>query len=214
MNKENTQYLNKTYPKLYRGSKQPISKSLMRFGFECGDGWFQIIESLSQTIYFFDKGLRKKRIYDYLHNRKVRVLKTKQEKDEFLKEKSWNQDWYFKNRITVHLWNLKKGQDEQATEEELSEIYKCVQQEIKEMNEQFLKLRTIEPFEYTEAIQVKEKFGTLRFYVKSSNEFIDGVIAMAENLSAITCEKCGKPTKTKVKAGWYKTICDECENEQ
>ena len=58
------------------------------------------------------------------------------------------------------------------------------------------------------AAQVKEKFGTLRFYADGGNDMTDGMIWMAEALSACTCEVCGKPGKLRG-GGWVKTLCDE-----
>lgn len=59
--------------------------------------------------------------------------------------------------------------------------------------------------------QIKEKFATIRIYDNGGDEFIDGVIAMAEWLSSITCEICGKSGKLcKAKEGfWLKTLCDD-----
>src|SRR5258708_20889118 len=39
--------------------------------------------------------------------------------------------------------------------------------------------------------QIKEKFGSLRFYMNQSVFFIDGAIAMAEHMSYRICEDCG-----------------------
>jgi hypothetical protein len=39
--------------------------------------------------------------------------------------------------------------------------------------------------------QIKEKFGGLRIYVSYHDDFIIGVIAMAENMSKVTCEITG-----------------------
>jgi len=41
-------------------------------------------------------------------------------------------------------------------------------------------------------VQVKEKFGTLRFYAAGEDDFISGLIWMAEALSGILCETCGR----------------------
>jgi hypothetical protein len=41
------------------------------------------------------------------------------------------------------------------------------------------------------AAQVKEKFGTLRFYVDGADDVQEGLIAQAEALSERTCEYCG-----------------------
>lgn len=56
--------------------------------------------------------------------------------------------------------------------------------------------------------QVKEKFGTLRFYYRGGDEKISGMVWHAENLSGKTCEVCGAPGKTRGK-GWYYTACDK-----
>src|SRR5438105_15914827 len=45
--------------------------------------------------------------------------------------------------------------------------------------------------EYCFAVQVKEKFGTLRFYMSTSTDGMDKLIDEAEALSAKTCEVCG-----------------------
>ena len=43
MNTENTKKLIEAFPALYRGYKKSPRESLMCFGFECGDGWFDLI---------------------------------------------------------------------------------------------------------------------------------------------------------------------------
>ena len=58
--------------------------------------------------------------------------------------------------------------------------------------------------------QVKEKFGTLRFYTNNSDETIDKLIDEAEVKSGITCETCGKPGKIKSTRGWLSCTCEEC----
>ena len=42
-----------------------------------------------------------------------------------------------------------------------------------------------------EVCQVKQKFGTLRFYTSFSTDELDELIEKAENESAHTCELCG-----------------------
>jgi len=56
--------------------------------------------------------------------------------------------------------------------------------------------------------QVKEKFGTLRFYFTGGDDYIRGMVTMAEAMSSITCETCGKPG-TSTGGGWIKTACVE-----
>jgi hypothetical protein len=57
--------------------------------------------------------------------------------------------------------------------------------------------------------QVKEKFGTLRFYVSYVNDDINSLIEKAELQSSITCEICGNPGELKIKRGWYRTVCED-----
>ena len=58
--------------------------------------------------------------------------------------------------------------------------------------------------------QVKEKFGTLRFYYTGGDDIIDGMVRMAESMSGVTCEECSAPAKTHG-PGWICTICESCE---
>ncbi len=59
------------------------------------------------------------------------------------------------------------------------------------------------------AIQIKEKFGTLRFYMTLSEDYIDGAIDMAERQSANICEVCGKHGTLEKSHGWWKTLCED-----
>ena len=61
--------------------------------------------------------------------------------------------------------------------------------------------------------QVKEKFGTLRFYYDGGDEYIDGLVSLAESMSACTCETCGSPGKT-VGGGWLTTLCESHAEEK
>lgn len=60
--------------------------------------------------------------------------------------------------------------------------------------------------------QVKEKFGTLRFYIGRDTPEIDKRIQQAEEESAVTCEECGKPGKL-CGTGWVITLCEPCYTE-
>ena len=57
--------------------------------------------------------------------------------------------------------------------------------------------------------QIKEKFGLLRAYHSGGNEYMAGVVRMAEDMSGRTCEVCGQPGEQR-KGGWIKTLCDRC----
>jgi hypothetical protein len=59
--------------------------------------------------------------------------------------------------------------------------------------------------------QVKEKFGTLRFYYSGGNDTIDGMVQMAESFSGHICEGCGNLGSTQGN-GWVRTECESCRN--
>lgn len=65
-----------------------------------------------------------------------------------------------------------------------------------------------EPQEFKFA-QIKEKFGTLRVYTDGGDEYIRGVIRMAEEMSAVTCEVTGMPGEMCRKGHWYRTLSRE-----
>ena len=129
MNPKNTELLWKSFPNLYRGKDLPITQNLISFGFECGDGWFQIIWDLSEAL-----------------------------EKEILS----------------------------LPEEERQHYY---------------------------AMQVKEKYATLRYYLISGTDKMFQLIQEAENKSEVTCELCGQPGKTRG-YGWVYTACDKHTNEQ
>jgi hypothetical protein len=60
------------------------------------------------------------------------------------------------------------------------------------------------------ATQVKEKYGTLRFYVAYGSAEAHAAIEAAEAESAVTCEVCGQPGKLVSDHGWYTTLCERC----
>jgi hypothetical protein len=63
------------------------------------------------------------------------------------------------------------------------------------------------------AVQVKEKFGTLRFYVDGGDTMTEGMIWFAESFSDKICEECGS-RGTRRKGGWVRTLCDTHEAER
>ena len=69
--------------------------------------------------------------------------------------------------------------------------------------------RTVPEDEQIHAMQVKEKFGTLRFYTNWSNEKASDLIDAAEKKSARICETCGRPGKLRG-TGWLTTLCSKC----
>jgi hypothetical protein len=54
---------------------------------------------------------------------------------------------------------------------------------------------------------IKEKYGSLRWYDAGANESVYKVIAKYEKISSVTCIACGDPA-TKVTKGWISPYCD------
>ncbi len=70
-----------------------------------------------------------------------------------------------------------------------------------------------ERVEYVVVDQVKEKFGTLRFYYHGGDSTVYGMVRMAEAMSAVICEKCSAPATTAQTGYWVNTLCDCCRKE-
>lgn len=58
-------------------------------------------------------------------------------------------------------------------------------------------------------IQVKEKFGGLRFYTSGATSEIHGMIRTAEAMSYKICDVCGNKGETRNHKGWYETTCEK-----
>ena len=60
-------------------------------------------------------------------------------------------------------------------------------------------------------LQIKEKFGALRFYTQGNPEWLKDLITQIEFFSEHVCEYCGKPGKLRNDRLWLKTLCEECK---
>lgn len=80
---------------------------------------------------------------------------------------------------------------------------------IYELCEKLEKIAVRENRDEHQASQIKEKYGSLRFYMSSETNEMSELIRDAENLSRKTCEVCGKAGSTIIDArGWMTTTCD------
>ena len=84
---------------------------------------------------------------------------------------------------------------------------------------EMMKIKSRKRFEnapYPQVAQIKEKFGSLRFYcdpLDGGEEYYDqiyAVVNMAETLSFRTCESCGRPALPRELKGWSKCFCRWC----
>jgi hypothetical protein len=170
MNPTLTQKLIEEYPELYYDYKKPLTESLMCFGFECGDGWYDLINILSMNIKsYIDMQIE--------HEILMRGLLVSWRKIFVGWKTGWKSKGWYKR-----VWaNIKRY---------------GVPVDIDSMQ--------------VRASQVKEKYGGLRFYVHNSDDYVLGMIHMAEEMSYRICEVCGKTGSLYKHAGWYKTVCEEC----
>jgi len=176
MKRELDEYLCKVYPKMMVNRNKSMQETCMCWGFECGDGWFQILNQLMGNIQHH---------IDWKERQREVSIKF--------------------NRIAEQL----KAGDSTLFDEEYKDM---IDQEYKEKRRQELIDRyptaIPEPITQVTLDQVKEKFGTLRFYYSGGDDYIRGMVSMAESMSGVTCEECGKPG-TQTPGGWIKTVCKE-----
>jgi len=144
MREELDRRLVEKYPKIFANRFGDMKTTAMCWGFEHGDGWYNIIDQLCNNI-------------------------------------QHHIDWNNERRASL----LESNPHELTIPEEMPQVV---------------------------AVQVKEKFGTLRFYYDGGDDFVDGMSRMAESLSAVTCEDCGAPGTVRG-PGWYRTLCDAHEQE-
>jgi len=175
------------YPKIFKNRFADMRTTAMCWGFECGDGWYNILDRMCALMQWHIDQNRKERVRNYLHNRKIRELIKDPKKIRAYAEKqyatyheSYREEYV--NRLMLEL--------EVEPLKQMKKIpYKCGQ---------------------IVASQVKEKFGTLRFYYDGGDVgdgYFRGVEAMAEAMSSVTCEECGAPGQLRG-GGWIRCLCD------
>jgi hypothetical protein len=83
-------------------------------------------------------------------------------------------------------------------------------QMVEELKEVIISYKPGFLYKYT-IIDIKEKYGGLRWYDNGATREMYDIIEKYENLSYETCIKCGKPA-THMTEGWIAPLCDECDN--
>lgn len=94
----------------------------------------------------------------------------------------------------------------------LEKLCANIQSHIDWKNEQRDKYQRGEGCEQVVVMQIKEKFGGLRFYYNGGDETISGMVRMAESWADMACEECGAIGKRR-SGGWIRTLCDHHEEE-
>jgi hypothetical protein len=67
------------------------------------------------------------------------------------------------------------------------------------------------PHKY-QVVQVKEKYGTMRWYAYGEDERARSIGNAIEMASSLICEFCGASGKLRTR-GWWHTLCDSCEED-
>ena len=70
-------------------------------------------------------------------------------------------------------------------------------------------LKKIKHLKKYRIMQIKEKYGSLRWYDSGNNIEIQNIIDKYEEISARTCIDCGKPAKY-ISKGWISPYCENC----
>lgn len=71
------------------------------------------------------------------------------------------------------------------------------------------RLKTLPEYFPVKFDQVKEKYGGLRLYFSGGDEYVEGLVSMAEAISYTICEVCGNKGEPD-KGGWISTLCESC----
>ena len=166
------------YPKMMVNRDKPMMETCMCWGFECGDGWFNILDQLMGNI-------------------------------------QHHIDWKEKQRTSAMAYNLMAAQAKEGNFDLFDDSMKDLnnpEYKAKRLNEVIAgDFRPVpESIPQVTLDQIKEKFGTLRFYYTGGDDIIDGMVRMAESMSAVTCETCGNPGQQRG-GGWIRTLCDHHE---
>jgi len=169
------------YPKMMVNRNKDMKETCMCWGFECGNGWFNILDQLMGNIQHHIDWREKQRQSAIDYNEMAKAAK-EGNFELFEKANDYIQDKEYKQKRLA---------------ETVAGDFRKVPDSIPQV--------TLD--------QVKEKFGTLRFYYSGGDDYISGMVTMAEAMSGTTCESCGSPGE-QTRGGWIKTICEPCEDKR
>ena len=171
MNKENTKYLVENYKEFFeylKDHKGPIIP--IQFGFECGDGWFMLLDELMGDIQNHIENENSNRKYRFRHKLPLWLQRQVNWRIPYKRKYLKKFLWWVANRFP----------------------------------------RGVAPMPPIQITQIKEKFGGLRFYINGGDDYIYGMIALAESLSYKICESCGTTINVGQTQGWIYTCCKDC----
>jgi hypothetical protein len=162
------------YPKIFRDRHASKMKTLMCWGFDHDDGWYDILDTLCYNVQNHIDWTRSNRAKALKLNRKIKKA-IEQNSIDPIKDVYTGEWWIERCKKIVR-------------EKKYEPVPKAARQLI--------------------AVQVKEKFGTLRFYYEGGDEVTEGMVRIAESMSARTCEVCGDRGKLR-NEGWVRSLCSK-----
>ena len=168
--------------KLYNKFPKIYKKTQRDFDISCGDGWNSVLDGGSSVI---------QNHIDYTRKQRAQAIKYNRALKRALAGDSAGLMHYFSPDKEPAPWTYKTV-SENIEEAKYREVRKACPQVV--------------------AVQVKEKFGGLRFYFHGGDEYVNGVVSMMEAACSFTCEVCAKPGVRR-SGGWIRTLCDSCDAE-
>jgi hypothetical protein len=178
MKQELDKLLCERYPKMMVNRNKNMQETCMCWGFECGDGWFNILDQLMGSIQHHIDWKEKQRNWAVKYNEMATQAKA--------------------GNFELFEEDMKALPNDEYKEKRLVEI---VAGDFREVPKSIPQV-TLD--------QVKEKFGTLRFYYSGGDDYISGMVSLAESLTGVTCEECGNVGERRG-GGWIHTYCTPCE---
>lgn len=188
MRQELDDLLCKQYPKIFAQRHGKPSDTAMCWGFDIGDGWYNLVDTLCQSIQREIDWSRERRCYGL---RRYRICKRISKTNDYTELASY---LIYRDAVGPQ---LVPGDFEYA-------------RAIYDSNE-WLNIREAIP--QVVAVQVKQKFGGLRFYCVGGNTEIRAMIHFAESLSEKICEECGSPGSQN-DSGYIRTLCCACKTKR
>lgn len=193
MNTELDKKLVEKYPLIFKDRYGDMKETAMCWGFECGDGWYDLIDGLCSNLQFNTDNNNKQYV---IKNKVLRFLVP------------------FLITIVTKIpgsYNLNRKKQINP----LVIIRSFLISKVHKFRSN-LKFDYIESGKYPQivATQVKEKFGGLRFYTQRGSSEQHSVISFAESLSYRICETCGSMKNVGRTNGWIVTLCETCAKER
>jgi len=173
------------YPLLYTDKDQLMQTTCMYWGLDIGPGWLKLVDELSAKL--------EQQIKEWLEENKEKAVCVwcSRRQDQHTKFYTFLED----GNTFLPIEDVTEYSATTIVDPE--NIFVCEEYRIN----------------HPRASQVKEKYGSLRFYMSSSTEEMEDLITEAEVKSEVICEDCGADGELCSSGSWFRTICPTCVSE-